>query len=158
MRCWRRCAVCAAETLRLFLILGEIEGEVGRKMENGEQGDRRRVCVFQLIHFLPDVGSHLSWLETEYKARMLMTVTLHLLPSSSSLSTSLSSSPPILPLIPSLHILYVLSAQLISCLLSPPPLFYTLHLSSFPTQMHFVNPHFPSTLSLPSHRPSLHLT
>lgn len=50
------------------------------------------VC-FQLIHFLPDVGSHLSWLETEHTAGILMTATPHAPPSSSSaLSTSLSLS------------------------------------------------------------------
>lgn len=76
---------------------------------------------FQLIHFLPDVGSHLSWLETEYKAGILMTATLHPPP---------SSPPPLfLPLshlhtlhLSSLHMRYILSAQLISCLLSLSPL------------------------------------
>lgn len=80
------------------------------------------VC-FQLIHFLPDVGSHLSWLETEYKAGILMTATPHP-----------SSPPPLfLPLshlhplhLSSLHILYILSAQLISCLPSLSPLFTLL--------------------------------
>lgn len=72
---------------------------------------------FQLIRFLPDVGSHLSWLETEHTAGILMTVRLLCaLPSPPSLPTSLSHPHPLH--LSSLHILYILSAQLISCLLS----------------------------------------
>lgn len=47
---------------------------------------RKRALCFQLIHFLPDVGSHLYWLETEHKPGILMTISPH---PCSSLSTSL---------------------------------------------------------------------
>lgn len=96
---------------------------------------------FQLIHFLPDVGSHLSWLETEYKAGILMTATPYPL-SSSSLSTSLSSSPP--PFILSTHTLHsVCSTDFLPPVSLPP--FYPPHLGSLPMQLHFADPNFPST-------------
>lgn len=73
---------------------------------------------FQLIHLLPDVASHLSWLETAHRAGILMTAALH--PSSSSLPTAphiISTPPPPASLyVFALHTLYILSAQLISCL------------------------------------------
>lgn len=48
----------------------------------------------------------------------------------------------------SLHILYILSAQLISCLLSLSPLFTLLISPLSPMQLHFVDPNFPSTSPL----------
>lgn len=109
---------------------------------------------FQLIHCLPDVGSHLSWLETEYKAGILMSVTLH---PSSSLSTSLhiifTSPPP--PCFLSTHTLHsVCSTDFL-----PPvslPHFYPPHLDS-PDAAALRRPKFflPALISF---YPSLHLT
>lgn len=98
------------------------------------------VC-FQLIHFLPDVGSHLSWLETEYKAGILMTVTPHPPLTSSTLSTSLSSSPP--PFILSTHTLHsVCSTDFLPPVSLPP--FYPPHLGFLPMQLYFADPNFTS--------------
>lgn len=58
-----------------------------------------------------------------------------------------SSSPPSSHVFP-LHILYILSAQLISYLLSLLPIFLILTL--FPMQLHFADPNFASTPPLPS--------
>lgn len=109
---------------------------------------------FQLIHFLPNVGSHLSWLETEYKAGILMTVTPHPPPPSPSLFLPLSHLHPLH--LSSLHILYNLSAQLISCLLSLSPLF-TLLISAL-SRCSCISPTQISLPPLLSFYPSLHLT
>lgn len=95
---------------------------------------------FQLIHFLPDVGSHLSWLETEYKAGILMTVTLHPPPS----------------FILSTHTLHSVCSTDFLPPVSPP--FYPPHFGSLPMQLHFADPNFSSTPSLLFFYPSLHLT
>lgn len=107
---------------------------------------------FQLIHFLPDVGSHLSWLETEHKAGILMTVTPHPSASSSASLFYLSSHhlhppfppPPRLLFIPSTHTLHsVCSTDFL-----PPvsfPQFYPPHLDSLPVQLHSVDPNFAPT-------------
>lgn len=124
-----------------------------KNRERGARWQRERLVCFQLIHFLPDVGSHLSWLETEHTAGILMTVRLLCaLPSPPSLPTSLSHPHPLH--LSSLHILYILSAQLISCLLSLSfslPFFFTPpHLGSLPMQLHSADPNFSSHPSSPS--------
>lgn len=62
-----------------------------------------------------------------------------------------SSSPPFSHVFPP-HILYILSAQLISCLLSLLPIFTLLILTLFPMQLHFADPNFASIPPLPSIR------
>lgn len=148
--------VWATAAIRFFLFW-ERRGEGWEREKNRERGagwQRERLVCFQLIHFLPDVGSHLSWLETEYKAGILMTVTPHP-PTSCSLSTPLSSSPP--PFILSTHTLHsVCSTDFLPPVSLPP--FYPSHLGSLPMQLHFADPNFPSTPPLLSFYPSLHLT
>lgn len=119
-----------------------------KNRERGARWQRERLVCFQLIHFLPDVGSHLSWLETEHTAGILMTVRLLCaLPSPPSLPTSLS-----LILTPSIYPLYTYSTFCLlnwfpaSCLsLSPSPFFFTPpHLGSLPMQLHSADPNFSS--------------
>jgi len=88
--------------------------------------------------------------------RQAMTCTLwRIFFSPSSLSTSLSSSPP--PLILSTHTLHSVCSTDFLPPVSPP--FYPPHLSSpLPMQLHFVDPNFPFTPSLLPFYPLLHLT
>lgn len=135
-----------------------------KNRERGARWQRERLVCFQLIHFLPDVGSHLSWLETEHTAGILMTVRLLCaLPSPPSLPTSLS-----LILTPSIYPLYTYSTFCLlnwfpaSCLsLSPSPFFLPLLISALsrcsctpPTQISLPTPPLllsisPSDLALP---------
>lgn len=129
-------------------------GEIGRKIEKGERGDRERGwCVFSwstssLMLALICLGWKLS---TRLEYWWLL------------LRTPLSPPPLFLPLshlhplhLSSLHILCILSAQLISCLLSLSPLF-TLLISAFSR----CSCTSPTQISLPSllyFYPSLYLT
>lgn len=110
------------------------------------------MCL-QLIHFLPGVGLHLSRLQTECKAGILMTAPPHL-PLYPPLLPPLSSTPP--PIILSTHTLHSVCSTDFLPPVSPP--FCPPHLSSLPTQLHFINTNFPSTFLPLSVYPFLHLT
>lgn len=141
---------------------GVVEGRPRRIQES--RGSEREVAqCFQLIHLLPDVASHLSWLETAHRAGILMTAALH--PSSSLPTAPHIISPPLRTpphrsslYVFALHTLYILSAQLISCL----PIFTPPCHDSFPRaaalrQTQFLLPFSAPLVSRISH-PSLHVT
>lgn len=141
---------------------GAVEGRP-RRIKASRGLEREVAPCFQLIHLLPDVASHLSWLETAHRPGILMTAALH---PSSSLPTAphiISNPPPPRPhrsslYVFALHTLYILSAQLISCL----PIFTPPCRDSFPRAAALCQPNFLLPFSAPlvsriSH-PSQHVT
>lgn len=105
---------------------GAVEGRP-RRIKASRGLEREVAPCFQLIHLLPDVASHLSWLETAHRPGILMTAALH--PSSS------------LPTAP----------HIISTPLPSPPLFLVCFRSSHALHSvcstDFLPPHFHPSLS-----------